>query len=37
MKWRLPVFKEIPQEVNALSYSQLADYMRNKLGEEFDE
>ena len=36
IKCRLPVFKEIPQEVNALSYSQLADYMRNKLGEEFD-
>lgn len=36
VKCRLPAFKEIPQEVNALSYSQLADYMRNKLGEEFD-
>lgn len=35
VKCQLPVFKEIPQEINALSYSRLADYLKNKLGEDF--
>jgi hypothetical protein len=35
VKCRLPVFKEIPQRAESLTYSQLADYMKNKLGEEF--
>lgn len=33
VKCRLPVFKEIPQTAEMLAYSQLADYMKNKLGE----
>lgn len=35
VKCRLPVFKEIPQKAGELGYSQLADYMKNKLGEMF--
>lgn len=35
VKCRLPVFKEIPQKAQELGYSQLADYMKNKLGEVF--
>lgn len=35
VKCRLPVFKEIPQKAGELAYSQLADYMKNKLGEMF--
>lgn len=35
VKCRLPVFKEIPQKAEELGYSQLADYMKNKLGEVF--
>ncbi len=35
VKCRLPVFKEIPQKAQELGYSQLADYMKNKLGEAF--
>lgn len=35
VKCRLPVFKEIPQNAGQLAYSQLADYMKNKLGEMF--
>lgn len=33
VKCRFPVFKEIPQRVSELPYSQLADYIKNKLGE----
>lgn len=35
VKCRLPVFKEIPQNAERLSYSQLADYIKNKLEELF--
>lgn len=35
IKCRLPVFKEIPQSAQRLTYSQLADYIKNKLGETF--
>lgn len=35
IKCRLPVFKELPQSAEKLSYSQLAEYMKNKLGEAF--
>lgn len=34
VKCRLPVFKDISQRAEELCYSQLADYMRNKLGVE---
>lgn len=34
IKCRLPVFKDISQRAGDLCYSQLADYMRNKLGVE---
>lgn len=35
VKCRLPVFKDISQDVSYLTHSQLADYMKNKLGEDF--
>lgn len=35
IKCKLPQFKEIPQDVDMLCYSQLAEYMKNKLGEIF--
>lgn len=35
VKCRLPVFKEVAQRAENLTYSQLADYMKNKLGEDF--
>lgn len=34
VKCRLPVFKDIPQEIHTLPYSQLADYLKNKMGED---
>lgn len=34
VKCRLPVFKDMSQRAEDLCYSQLADYMRNKLGVE---
>lgn len=35
VKCSLPVFKELPQSAEKLSYSQLAQYMKNRLGEAF--
>lgn len=35
VKCRLPVLKHMPQRAEELTYSQLADYMKNKLGEIF--
>lgn len=35
IKCQLPIFRDLPQEVNELSYSSLADYLKNKLGEDF--
>lgn len=35
VKLQFPVFQELPQKVGELGYSQLADYMKNKLGEMF--
>jgi hypothetical protein len=32
---QLPVFQNLPQNAQELAYSQLAEYMKNKLGEEF--